>query len=575
MSAELRITPVPHATGMTLLLQGATLPPAGRQVQRQLLQLDAGLMERFRRSELTPAELAQLSGTITDWLLDAEVRGILTAELAGNGGGLRVVFVVPETARPIVAQLPLELLWHDAPNSPLVLRKDVQSLVYLLSKTRSDQVPETSNWPFKVLIVRARPADLEDVPEVAGLANQIQKMGEHYGQRMVQIDVISSEPGIGVPATWNTLREHLRQTGDYNVLVYVGHGEVLPGTTGDEPMGQLFMESEDGAGHKPVSAAQLARLLRTYPIRMVVLAGCLTGADPVGTTRQRGGELGVAQALVNSSEAGVQVAVAMRTEIQTTTAITFVRSLFRSLLNIKPDPSGRRPAGDVDRAVRAAREELYLDNDFPPQWAAPIVLRATEREPFLEFLANPIQFHVSEMMEGLLLLRAQFWTALTDYSLAAGLPEPLLGRQAGLNDLTASIRAEGLKQGPLLLPRDLPLGPGQSGEAIVELAGALATTELRGRVTASNDGWVKKLTMPQHLPAQFQLLTDANDAGWFEFRAKGAGPTQLPAGEILRVQIDVPQGTSSGVYPLRIEILKMAPTGILWPGDGAVIVPRP
>jgi hypothetical protein len=433
--------------------------------------------------------------------------------------------------------------------------------------------PETTNWPFKTLIFRARPADLEVVPEVGPLAEEIRALGAPYGNRMVQIDVISREAGIGVPATWNALRTQVGKN-DYNVLVYVGHGELLPSTTGGEPMGHLIMESEDGAGHDPINAALLARLLRDRPISMVVLAGCVTGADPVGASRQRGGELGVGQALVNSSEAGVQVAVAMRTELRTTAAITFVRSFFRSLLDSHQDPAGNRPAGDIDCAVRAARRELYLDNEFPPQWPAPIVLRATEHEPFIEFLAHPIKFHVSQKLDGLLLVRAKFWKWMADYSLAAGVPELLKGRQSALDDVTAEIRAEALLQGPLLLPRDVPIGPGQVRTAIFDVAGPLAVRRLRARVTASSD-WVKQVAVPANVLALFQLATDPNDPGLFELTSNAIGPTQMPEGELLDVQVEVPPDTPSGVYPLRIEILEMAPPGIVWPGDGVVIVPRP
>jgi hypothetical protein len=574
MSTELRITPLPYPGGMNLLLQGGALPGAGVSIQRPVPQLDPDLMERFRRSELTPPQFVELRDSITDWLLDTEVRAILKAALPPNGGGLRLVFVILDPARPFVAQLPLELLWHDSPNSPLLLRNDVQSLVYVLSKPPANVAPETTNWPFKALIFRARPADLEAVPEVGPLADEIRALGAPYGNRMVQIDVISREAAVNVPATWNALRTQVGKN-DYNVLVYVGHGELLPSATGGEPMGHLIMESEDGGGHDAINAGLLARLLQDHPVSMVVLAGCVTGADPVGSSRQRGGELGVGQALVNSSEAGVQVAVAMRTELRTTAAITFVRSFFGSLLDSNQDPAGYRSAGDIDRAVRAARRELFLDNEFPPQWPAPIVLRATEREPFIEFLAHPITFHVSQKMDGLLLVRAKFWKWMADYSLAAGVPELLKGRQAALDDVTADIRAEALLQGPLLLPRDLPIGAGQVGTAIFNVAGALTVKRLRARVTASSGDWVKQVAVPASVLALFQLATDPNDPGWFELTSKSAGPAQIPEGELLDVQVEVPADTPSGVYPLRIEILEMTPPGTVWPGDGVVIVPRP
>ena len=57
-----------------------------------------------------------------------------------------------------MAGLPFELLWHDTPANPLVLRKDIQSLIYKLEKSpTAASSPAATNWPLKILIVRAKP----------------------------------------------------------------------------------------------------------------------------------------------------------------------------------------------------------------------------------------------------------------------------------------------------------------------------------------------------------------------------------------------------------------------------------
>jgi hypothetical protein len=577
MMPELRIQPVPiPGGGLMLMLRGGNLPTVGKQVQRTLLQLDTELLDRFRRAEISEPQTKQLSDAVTNWLLDADIRSILAAALPANAGGLRLVVEVSDEARPIVLQMPLELLWHDTPDMPLVLRKDVATLAYVLPKVRAGvTVPARRGWPFKVLFVRAFPPDLPPVPEVAGLAKHIQQCGAHYGQGMVQVDVLSREADVGKAATWMGLRQHLKNTSDYNVLVYLGHGELVPSVTGTEPIGQLFFESEDGGGHQPINAPQFAKLLRNYPIGVVVLAGCVTGMDAAGAARQRGGEQGVAQALVNSSEAGVEVAVAMRTELRIDAAATFLRAFFEALLNATPDAAGNLTAGNIDCAVRAARNELFLDTPVPPQWAAPIVLRANEQEPFLDFLAQPVMFRLTETMTSLLALRSTLRKGVADYSLAQGVPELIVGKHEGLDEIEQMIRTEGLKQGPLLLPHDVTAGAGQQQVASFELAGVLTVVKLSGRVATPPGVSVRVLPMPAAAGAAFQLVTDPNNLAWFELRSKSGNPGPLPQGEVLQAHIEVAAATAPGVYPLTLELQQLEPAGVLWPDDGIVIVPRP
>jgi hypothetical protein len=460
-----------------------------------------------------------------------------------------------------MAQLPLELLWHDTADKPLVLRRDVQSLVYLLSKAATPQVNlATRNWPFKVLIVRANPPDLGgQVPEVGKLKTHILDKGLHYGQDMVQVEVISQEAGIDRPATWAAVKDHLKTTSDYNVLVYLGHGELLPAHTGGQPIGQVFLETEDGGGHEPVSAPQLAKLLALYPIPVVVLTGCLTGAEAPGVpARKRGGEQGVAQALVNSSEAGVQVAIGMRTELRTNAAMTFLKAFFESLLS-----KDIKQAGNIDRAVWMARNELFLDATFPPSWAAPVVLRASEQEPMIPYLAQRITFPISAEMQKLLDIRAVLWKHLP-------------GTKTALVDVELKLRDEGLKHGPLLLPRELTLAPNTAGQTAIDVAGTLTVSKLTGRLTVSGEGMeVQSLSATQALlDAGFRLLTDAADRSLFMLESKTGAAKALPEGEILRADIVV-GAAAPGLYPIALDVQRTDPAVVCWPGDTMLTVPKP
>ena len=272
---------------------------------------------------------------------------------------------------------------------------------------------------------------------------------------MVQVDVISSEAGIDRPATWQGLRDHLKLTDDYNVLVYLGHGELTPSSHGEQPIGQLYIESEDGAGHQPISAPMIARLLAIYPIPVVVLAGCMTATQADG--RISGGDQGVAQALINSSEAGVQVAVGMRMELETAAATSFLKAFFTSLLS-------QESAGDIDRAV------LCLGRRALPQWPAPASMggsrglpreraRAIHRLPhqkkrvFGDSGDEQIPRHSIEAMAA----------AAATKCVSAALPSFSASLRPNLAKSESLLVAEARKQGPLLLPQLTTIEANSSG----------------------------------------------------------------------------------------------------------------
>lgn len=571
--SELRITVNPPVGGtLQLQIQGGNNPPAGVFVQRPVPQIDPDRLESFRRSEIAAADLDQLTTAVNDWLLDVQVRGILTTALpAHNGNSLRLVFVVPDEVRDILATVPLELLWHDAPGKPLVLRNDVQSLVYVLSKsTLPPENLSSRNWPLKILIVRPNPPDLGGlVPTVAGLKTHVLNESAHYGSGMVQVDVISGEVGIGRPATWPALMQHLRLTNDYNLLVYLGHGELTAPPAGGQPIGHLYFESEDGGGHQPVGAPQLAKLLSRYPIPVVVLTGCLTGADPPGTAdRHRGGEQGVAQALVNSSESGVQVAVGMRMELRDKSAITFLNAFFTSLLGPHGSP------GNVDRAVWEGRNELFLlDGVFPPNWAAPIVLRASDHEPVIDYLSQPVTFKVSKDMGKWLDLRGALWNRLSDAFAQSG-PDALMGIMVALDEVEEGLRSEGVKHGPLLLPGRRMIVPNSEDQLSIKVAGALRASALQCRLRIDGDAAsVQSFMISQAVQdAGFQLLTTAQDNSYFEIRSKTGESNVVPNGELIRASVKASK-VKPGAYPLTLEVKDVSPKQPLWPGDNILLVP--
>ncbi|MEP6916576.1 MAG: CHAT domain-containing protein, partial [Acidobacteriota bacterium] len=364
--------------------------------------------------------------------------------------------------------------------------------------------------------------------------------------------------------TWPQLLEHLKKENDYNVLVYLGHGELAEPPGGGPPIGQLYMESPDGGGHQAIGAPQLAKLLTKFPIPLVLLAGCVTAADPPGMARRRGAEQGVAQALVNSSETGVQMAVGMRMEVLGTAAMTFLNEFFTSLLKTAP--------GDLDRAVSEGRSQLYLETGmYPPTWAAPVVFRAIDRVPGFEFLNQPVTFQVSGAMAKWLDLRTRLWNGLPD-ALAHADQVPLIRAMGALDATDAELRIDGVKHGPLLLPVLLQMVSGQTATLAIELVGALAIAELRGRLDVQTAGLeVTSLSIPAAVAAAgFQLLTNVTDARQFELQSVNGQPKNLPAGELLHAEIAASGAAAAHVVTVELRLIE--PRRPLWPGNNVVVV---
>ena len=73
----------------------------------------------------------------------------------------------------------------------------------------------------------------------------------------------------------------------------------------------------------------------------------------------------------------------------------------------------------------------------------------------------------------------------------------------------------------------------------------------------------------------FQLVIDAQDHASFELRSRTGALRAAPEGQLLSARLDVGAAVASGVYKVAIEVQRLAPPAVLWPGHGVVIVPRP
>jgi formylglycine-generating enzyme required for sulfatase activity len=158
----------------------------------------------------------------------------------------------------------------------------------------------------------------------------------------------------------------------YHVLVYLGHG----GLDTSEQNGAclIYLEGEDHYSRQ-LPGEDLADLLQTFPVPVVLLAGCLTAAGPALE-----GSLGVAQLLVRRPS-GVRCAIGMRNRLEDADATEFLRAFFNHLLN----RTGEYP-GHVEEAVRAGRLALRNHSKQPSAWSAPALFSNVLPEPVFPFL---------------------------------------------------------------------------------------------------------------------------------------------------------------------------------------------
>jgi hypothetical protein len=560
VSPELRFSLSLAGDQVVLAITGTNVPAGLFQVQRPVPGMAGEALDALQEGDIDKTTYNNLVNVLSGWFFDNEVREILKNSLPGNGSGLRLVFVIKDNVRTLMSELPFELLWHETPDSPLIVRKDVKCLVYRLEKSAAAASnPALKNWPLKVLLVRSSPPDQNAVPTVAGLRTHILELGERFGKDMVQVDVISGEPGIDRPATWSKLQAHLQQSNQYSLMVYFGHGRLAH--TAGERVAQILLEAEDGGGNQPISSGQLAKLLTDVPIPVVLLTGCVTAADPAGVERRSGAAQGVAQALVNSSVAGVQVAVGMRTEVRTDAAEEMLKAFFSALLD-------RTKGGDIDAAVWSARSKLFLTKPFPPSWAAPVVFRAIETEPLLDFVAQPVSFEVSRDMDKFLQFRARFWKFLPDLT-----GEALDEVEVAIVGLEESLREAGLKIGPLMMPERANAVPGKQATFSVFLHGTLSIRSLTGSIVVPESA--ARITAVKLTPAAKNAgfkMAEPTHTSTFSIESIDGTQKLLDDKELLTVTMDVPTTAPPGIHSLKLEVSEIVPRAKYWPGDNVLVV---
>jgi hypothetical protein len=575
---DLTVGVLPNGDRVSLVVKGAQLPHEGQRFDRDLFSVSPQELDELRRGAPTEVVVEGVSDSVSKWLLSLDLKQLLAGVLSNAGDDrVRLAFGV-DPSLPTLADVPLELLRVDEQDGPLVLDQRVSAIIHVLPKVPSPRPgPTTPTERLRVLIVRSNPDDFGGaVPPAAPLRDAIAELGATLGPNRVQIDVISNEPGIEQPATWDAFRDQLDK--GYDLLVYLGHGDLDRVLPGGNVLGVLHFETPEGP-HEPVGAIQLKYALEKRPVPVVLLVGCLTAANlspksleflTKGTPNRVRGLQGVAQQLVNS-QSGVQIAVGMRYWLESEAAIDFLQEFFESLLKDEP--------GNIEAAVRAGRGELFVASPHPPSWSAPVVFRAPGPEPFFGFLAQQTVPEMDRVDERDQDLRRHSWEALVSQPLSARSHDSLKFAYQILDKAESDMRERALSRGALLMPGRIETGPGTSVDLSVMLDGVLNVETLEGwLVVGDESARVKAINAaPALQKAGYRVVSElpGGNRGFFRIERNRADATRpVPAGELLVVTL-VLGANFPLVYPVCLESLASVPPRLVQTINNAAIVPAP
>jgi hypothetical protein len=145
---------------------------------------------------------------------------------------------------------------------------------------------------------------------------------------------------------------------DYDILHMVCHGQII------NDVGYLLFQDVKGNNSEPVSASDLAMLLRDKNLALVVLSACETATGDFSKEFAT-----VAKTLVE--EAGIPAVVANQYKIEIGAAAAFAGEFYAELLT----------SGDVDRATTKGRAALIFgkkeasENTARIDWGIPTLYR--------------------------------------------------------------------------------------------------------------------------------------------------------------------------------------------------------
>jgi CHAT domain len=606
---EFRIDITPENGQLRLQIKAPTFGANAKTFHRVIPTVTAEDLDELRGGAPDPVIVRQVKRTLSEWLETPDFDLIRDLGLLlPNAEELRWVFsvrdVTDQMLRANLTDLPFELIAPSVDlDNPLALNPLITSIVHVLPKQSEPPLAASRSWPLRILIVRSNPQELQQlgmVPTAAEIRQKIRDLRPDLGPDLLRIDVLSSEAAadiIGRP-TKNDLFEQIEA--GYDILVYLGHGDMRPTHADQFPVGELQLETNDGVHADRLDAPTLSTLLVANPmpvVPVVLLIGCLTAAqglsDEVLDVLEEeipawmSGSRAVAQALIDG-QSGVQFVVGMRFRIEVQAATLFLEEFFKSLLG-QPSPNATNmTVGNLERAVRQARRKLRVTlNSQDLSWAAPLVFRTLREEPMFPFLASTPVCPVLPQEAA----RVVFWTPLATSTASE--------RTAGQNSMYANaliaassadqelIAAHTQQNRPVIMPNlqviaaeGMPAAPSLTrASVLISLRGSLNVNSVEGSLSVTGEEpasivRIDDVSAAALQGAGYRLMAGAAQGNSIVFKVeRKSGNAPLPEGPLFAVEIEVGV-TTQRIYTLSLENVKTDPLLTVCTSSNALIVPQ-
>jgi hypothetical protein len=591
MGNDFQIELIPNGKRLSMVLKSTVLktPNAGESFARPVFKLSEDEITRLRFGDASEQLVTEVREKLSKWFLKTDINGQIQNAIRLSRGGepLRVIFAIADKkTRYSLKDIPFELITLKDDIEALVVNADVAAFLHLLpNANKSTASPSSSTWPLKILIVRSNPNRLGGaVPPAATILESILSLWKEdppLAPSLLRIDILSSEEPdevkVAARPTIDNFEMQLMKV-NYDILIYIGHGDIQSTGPGKEESGVLQFENENNTGPAVLNANRLASILRQHPVPVVLLMGCLTAVDAIPDDMRDGvstlmpkwisGNQGVAQALIDS-ESGVQIAIGMQYQISTRNAKRFLEFFFRSLLKNKDE----KRRGNVEEASRFARNSLKFQDYM---WSAPVVFSTLSPEPILPFLAGPPDCEVFEMIQR---FRIDIWNSLSKLSWRlrgnVELQEMASDRHETLKKLDQEIAQSTLnRNSSLITPAFIESRPGDEIKMPINLAGTLkqvATIDGKLIVVGENAKITRIEPSEALIASNFQVLPTNDDKTEFLIRHKDGG-ADITAGQLFSITMTA-ESTGKTIISVSLGEIKIVPPQPVCPGNNAAVIP--
>jgi uncharacterized protein YjbI with pentapeptide repeats len=256
--------------------------------------------------------------------------------------GLRVRLQIQA---PKLAALPWEYLF-DSVNEHFVARTSLTSVVRYVDVDRKAELLQI-DLPLRVLGVLSGPADQAPLSKDTERSLIEGALAEFVADGRVILHWATD-------GTFSEFAQALRQHKPH-IVHFIGHGEF--DVRQDE--GIVLFEDDQGAS-RPIEAGTLGALLLGHPsVRLMVLNSCDGARSGTNLFSSTAGTL---------VRRGVPAVIAMQYAITDQAALRFSEELYRGLADFDP----------VDKAVSAARLQMYAADPGSPEWGTPVLFLQSE-----------------------------------------------------------------------------------------------------------------------------------------------------------------------------------------------------